>query len=215
MINLTRTAEPAQLTRNKVKQLLVFLTSGKERPHSYQYASQPILNELCAISFYKCYYCERKLSGDPKEVDHFIEISCDRNRALDWDNLFLSCESCNNKMTHLDIPVTDALNPFLHTNAQIEDNLAFEREVIRPRNGSILGANTIKKYKLNSEPIELWRARFLTKFFDELTELDIKCRSEGNRVKTADEIENLLKYSYVDHPFSLMFKMLLRRKGLL
>lgn len=215
MINLVRTAEPQQLVNNKGKQLAAFLASTRDRPHSYQYSGEQIRNELCSISFYKCYYCERKLSGDWKEIDHYIEIACDRTKALDWNNLYLSCDSCNDKIPHNIIPVTDALNPFIHSNEEIEEHLIFERENIRPKNGSLLGANTIKKFRLNSETLELWRSRFLTKFFDEYTDIEKKCKAEGNRSRTANENDNILKYTYPDHPFSLMFKTILKKKGLL
>ncbi len=215
MINLIRIAEPKQLVDNKAAQIAAFLASARVRPYSYQYASAAIRQELCSISFNKCFYCERELSGNTKEVDHYIEISCDRTKALDWDNLFLSCESCNNKINHSLLPVTDALNPFIHTNEQIEEHLTFELDIIRPKNNSVIGMNTIKKFRLNSESSDLWRSRFLNKFFDEFTGLQTKCTVEGNRAMTLVEKEQLLKYSYCSHPFSLMFKIVLRRKGLI
>jgi hypothetical protein len=215
MIQLTRTLEPGQLVRNKATQLANFLASGNKRPHSYQYSSAPIKNELCSISFYKCYYCERKLSGLPKEVDHYIEISCDKTKALDWDNLFLSCDNCNGKIPHNQIAVTDALNPFVNTDVEIEQNITFKLEAINSNNGSMLGLNTIKKFRLDSEQLDLIRARFLNIFFDEMTTIQKKCAEDGNRDMTDDEKNKLRTYSYPDHPFSLMFKVILRKKGLL
>lgn len=155
------------------------------------------------------------MSGNYKEVDHYIEIACDRNKALDWDNLYLSCESCNNKLNHFVIPVTNALNPFLHSNKEIEDNITFELDIIRPKNNSLLGTNTIKKFRLDSESSDLWRARFLNKFFDEFTDLEMQCKADANRDMTVAEKEQLQRYSYPDFPFSLMFKIILRKKGLL
>lgn len=42
----------------------------------------------------KCYLCELSKITNPT-IDHFVPVSQDPSRRLDWDNLFLCCNRCN------------------------------------------------------------------------------------------------------------------------
>lgn len=80
------------------------------RPDSSKYGHQEIRNALYACSFGKCFYCESKLSGDMKEIDHFREVAIIPEQAYTWSNLYLSCNNCNNKINHKEIPVEEVLD---------------------------------------------------------------------------------------------------------
>ena len=214
MIHLTRLPEPKILVQKKAEWLNKFLQSGYARPSNTTYGHTEIRRDLDTISHHKCFYCERLLRGVPKEIDHYIEITCDRTEAFKWENLFLACSNCNDKIPHNVIPVGDALNPFLHTNEQIEEHVTFNSEVIRIKNDSLLGNRTIKKYRLDSDVLEFTRSKFLNKFYEDLLNIRDKC-SQENRFMNEDETEALRKYSYPDHPYSLMFKVILRKRNLL
>ncbi len=77
MISMTRLPEPAILRQKKEKWLAAYLRKleknlGK-RPDSRQYGHKEIRDTLRAMSFHKCFYCERKLSETEDEVDHYID----------------------------------------------------------------------------------------------------------------------------------------------
>ncbi|MEY4937574.1 MAG: hypothetical protein RIS64_3933 [Bacteroidota bacterium] len=76
---LTRLPEPQILVARKKQWLDAFLVSGKPRPDSNKYAHESIRMDLNSMSSYKCFYCETKLKGASKEVDHHVEVSVDKN----------------------------------------------------------------------------------------------------------------------------------------
>jgi len=59
------------------------------------YKSQDVLTKLNAIFHGKRYICETKGLQSPR-VEHRIPHRGDEELIFDWDNLFLSCERCNN-----------------------------------------------------------------------------------------------------------------------
>lgn len=215
MIHLVRTQEPEILKSKKDKWLQTFIESGKKRPPNSQYAHNEIKDGLYGISHRKCFYCERLLKGVNEEVDHQIEVSIDRTKSFVWENLYLCCDNCNGKKNHIEIPINEALDPFVNTDDEIESNITFENEIVRMKDNSEFGEKTITKYKLDSMGLDFVRSQFITKFYEEYTNLLEKTKQEGNREFTQEEIDSIRKYSYRDHPFSLMFKVLLRKKGLI
>ena len=58
----------------------------KARPDSSKYAHKDIRDTLYAMSYGKCFYCETKLSGGNKEVDHFIEVAIEQDDSLSLVN---------------------------------------------------------------------------------------------------------------------------------
>ncbi len=75
------------------------------------------------MSFGKCFYCETKLKGKRKEVDHHIEVTVDDTLSFEWYNLYLSYDNCNNKTPHSIISVYDALNPCSNSDEEIMKHL--------------------------------------------------------------------------------------------
>ena len=49
--------------------------NSKARPDSSKYGNPKIRKNLEDSSYGKCFYCESKLSGASKEIDHFIEVT--------------------------------------------------------------------------------------------------------------------------------------------
>ena len=98
MIHLERLNKPSILVQKEQQWKDDYFNSpDKKRPDSSKYAHNEILEQLTSISFHKCFYCERKLKGVSKEVDHYLEVADEngREKAFEWENLFLSCENCN------------------------------------------------------------------------------------------------------------------------
>ncbi len=214
MIHLERLPEPEILIRKKAEWLKKFLESGKDRPESSTYGHKDIRAQLYSISYNKCFYCERKLSEKESQIDHYIEVAnaAGKDLAFEWNNLFLVCDNCNKKVPHNAIPVENALNPFVYSNDEIEQHITFDVEIIRIKNNSEIGAKTIQKFRLDK--LEHIRLQFYREFTEQYTKILKRTKTE-NREITEDEKEQLKSFSYPDHPFSLMFKVILRKENLL
>lgn len=123
-----------------------FVASGKDRPINKQYGHPEIKEALGRISYHKCFYSEVKFAElSEAQVDHFIEISEDKNKAFEWENLYLSHKESNmGKPSNRVLPNRTCLDPFIDQDAEIEDNLDFEDEIIKGLTEK--GLNTIKNY---------------------------------------------------------------------
>lgn len=213
---LKRLSKPDKLVEKEQEWLDTFLKSGNKRPNSGQYGHKEVRAKLDAMSAQKCFYCEQKLKGKPKEVDHFIEVAdlSGKNLAFAWENLYLACHNCNGKMPHKDIAVTDALNPCLDFDAEIEKHLAFDDETIVSANNSVKGDLTIRKYRLDSDTLDLLRSKMLTNFYKTLAEIEATKNIEGRKEFTQNEKNILRHFEQANQPFSLMFRLLLAKYNL-
>lgn len=186
-----------------------FIASGKLRPDSSKYGHESIRTQLATMSFHKCFYCESKLKLEPREVDHHVEVSIKKELAFVWTNLYLSCDNCNNKVNHDAIPIDTALDPCKNNDAEIQQHLTFEDEMITSVDGSSLGLKTIQKYRLDSELLDKRRSVQLKNFHKVLIEIQKKQITEGRKFLNKNELELLNRFQQIDQPYSLMFKILL------
>jgi uncharacterized protein (TIGR02646 family) len=182
---------------------------GKLRPESRQYAHPDIVDTLAAISHKKCFYCERLLNEAEYEVDHYVEIREEPDKAFAWENLYLSCKGCQGKLTEAIVPRAECLDP-CHPGLDPADHLAFEDEIILPRNDSQRGRQTISKYKLQRADLEIRRSRRLRLFYKTLSDT-WKQQAQQGRSELDDEERALLqRFAAPEAPFSLMFRDLLQ-----
>lgn len=144
MRHIDRAAEPPILKKKKDTWLRDFLASGKDRPESSKYAHPDVLEYLKRMSSCKCFYCESSLKGTPKEVDHHIEVSIDKNKAFCWENLYLACSSCNHKANENRIPSASTLDPCADSDDDIKKHITFDAEQIISVGLSKKGQETIK-----------------------------------------------------------------------
>lgn len=214
MRGIKRLPEPQILVDKKSQWLANFLTSEKKRPDSSKYAHESIKIQLNSMSYNKCFYCETKLKGHVKEVDHYIEVSVNRGLAYEWENLYLSCDSCNNKIPHSIIPVQDALSPCTDTDDKIMMHLTFTDEFIQPMNNSEFGLKTIQKYRLDSEVLDVRRLRSLKSFLKLLREIHLKQVRENRNHLTDEEKNAIDSFKRIDNSFSLMFTVICKEYGL-
>jgi 5-methylcytosine-specific restriction endonuclease McrA len=211
MRHLKRLPAPQILTDKKEEWTHRFLQSNKPRPDSSKYAHDEIRSTLNAMSFHKCFYCERKLKGIPQEVDHYVEVAEAREKAFEWENLCLACSDCNKKLPNRSIPNQATLDPFVYTDEEIMEHITFEDEIIMINQASAVGAQTIRKYKLDSETLDLLRGKYLKEFHKELIKiLESRIREKRSHLN-AQEKSALRRFAQIDHPFSLMFKILLAK----
>lgn len=212
---MQRLATPNILVSNGRRWTDEFVAGQEKRPRSARYAHPDIRIVLDAMSIKKCFYCESKLSGQPKEVDHFVEVAEDRGRSFEWANLYLACNNCNNKLSNIAIPVATVLDPCNHTDDVIEQHLTFDVEQILTVNNSTMGSDTIRKYRLNEEFLDLLRIKQFKIFNDLEHKIKDDMIREQRQAMTAQELATLRGFSDRDRSFSLMFKKLLQRKGYL
>lgn len=208
---IIKRSKPDILIAKENEWLQRFLATGKDRPHNSQYGHHEIQTALYSSSYNKCYYCERELLHIPSEIDHFIEVSENKRLAFKWENLYLSCGNCNDKLPNRDFPVNSVIDPCSTTQSIIEENLTFHNDTIRSRNNTPFSLDTITKYRLNSKVLNYARATALMFFYDKLSELYRKKESEGRIEFNDAEIEFIVSFSNSDSQFSLMFKLLLKK----
>lgn len=209
---IKRLSKPEILEQKEQEWTDKFLKSGKDRPDNSKYGHDDIKSVLFTMSHHKCYYCEQVLKGSKQEIDHFIEVKERKDLAYAWDNLYLACENCNNKLPNRDIAVTEVLNPCVDSDEEIMSHLTFENEQIiflTPK-----GESSIKKYKLSSEKLDFLRGKFLIAFYKKLSHLH-NLRATENRKLTLEETKSLQEFAQIDRPFSLLFKIILKKYGLL
>lgn len=211
MRGLQRLPEPQILINRKNTWLTSFLASGKKRPDSSKYAHNSIKVQLNSTSFNKCFYCETKLKGKRKEVDHHIEVSVNPDLSYEWTNLYLSCDNCNNKIPHSTISINDTLNPCSNTDEEIMEHLTFEDEFIEAKNNSQLGLRTIQKYRLDTEIVDTRRLKSLKIFYKFILEIKENQINEGRDGLTDEEINAINGFKAINHSFSLMFSVLIEK----
>lgn len=182
----------------------------KARPDNSKYAHKQITDTLYAMSYGKCFYCETKLSGDNKEVDHYVEVARDHSKAYDWENLYLACTNCNDKLNNEIIPVTEALDPCKDSDEEIKRCITFEREQICSVDESVKGLNTIKKFKLNTDLLDLKRSRWLNKLLLDASRIHSRMVAEGRQQATEEERRVIRRYMSPEQPYSLMCEVFIK-----
>lgn len=217
MRTLSRPPEPAILTKNKARWTEAYLkkrqASPASRPPSSQYRHVEIRETLAAMSFRKCFYCERRLAESEGEVDHVMEVAERPDLAFAWENLCWACRECNRKkQPNARIPLADCLDPCNNIDLP-EDHLSFEDEYIRSRYGSFKGSQTIRKYHLDREQLNYLRVKQLREFDRLLRAIRERQLREGRPGITKLEREFVLSFGQPAHAFSLMFQVYLAELG--
>lgn len=215
MIPLTRGAPPTILADKAEEWTRKYLerrqTNPSLRPPKAQYRHDEVLLELRRMSGGKCFYCERKLADAEQEVDHHVEVAERPELAFDWWNLYLACPQCNrDKTPNAQVPCTSCVDP-CSRGAQPVEHLTFVDERIEPLGDSAQGRNTIRKYRLDRQDLDLARARAIREFDKALDAVRQRQIAEGR--KSFSDADRALLWAFTDpaRPFSLMMAVLLRR----
>lgn len=182
------------------------------RPDSSKYGHKKIREMLDACSYHKCFYCESRLKGELKGIDHFVEVSLAPELAFKWENLYLSCSNCNDKIPHNVIPVEQVLDPCRSSDEEIQANITFEDECICSCPGSEIGLRTIQKFRLNSDSLDLKRGKKLREIMKEALDIKDEMIKSGRQHFNEDEKKVLLSFMQPDQPYSLMSKVFLRKR---
>jgi uncharacterized protein (TIGR02646 family) len=153
------------------------------------YGHQEVKEALIALQNDKCCFCERRVSaGEPGHIEHYRPKGGykkdDKSKlvkpgyywlAYDFQNLFLSCNRCNTSYKKNYFPLVDETKRVTnHTGVianeeplilsptdNVASHLTFEQEIIKPKNNSMKGEETIKRTGLNRKPLADDRLMFL------------------------------------------------------
>lgn len=128
--------------------------TGKPNLKYFNLLKKKILNELIKENKGKCSYCGKDLTGrETGEIDHFYPRSKYPKLVFDWNNLFLSCRTCN--MLKGDRIPENIINP---SEDEPSNNLRMnEHGVLIPKTDK--GINTINMFDLNSKDLIEQRLR--------------------------------------------------------
>lgn len=183
----------------------------KARPDSKKYGHPKIREMLNSCSHGKCFYCETIIKDDMQEIDHFKEVALAPELAYTWENLYLSCHKCNDKIAHDAIPVEKVLDPCKDSDEEIKKNITFDDECICVRHGSEKGLSTIKKFHLDSDILDLKRCRRLKLLLKEIVQVKDSRSKDMKQDFTDQEKERLLMFTEHNQPYSLMCEIYLRK----
>ena len=153
------------------------------------YGDLTVKDTLINLQNDKCCFCERKVSaGEPGHIEHFRPKSGykkdDKAKlvkpgyywlAYDFENLFFSCNRCNTSYKKNYFPlVNETLRATNHTMIVSKEDpliispsqnatahLVFNKEIIKPKNKSPKGKETIKRTGLNRKALLDDRLQFL------------------------------------------------------
>ena len=212
MRHVERCNMPPVLDRNGDRWLKEFKASGAERPDSSKYAHSEVREYLKNMSHSKCFYCENPLKGRPSEVDHHIEVSVDKDKAFEWENLYLSCHKCNHKQNEFRIASAKTLDPCSDSDDEIKRHLTYNRELILPVGNSVKGNETIKKYHLDREELDYLRIKQLRKVDEAIEDVDSQMIADRRQRMTVEEKNKLLSFTLSSQPFSYMCEVYLRNR---
>ncbi|WP_165927214.1 HNH endonuclease [Sphingomonas sp. BK235] len=108
-----------------------------------RYNHKEIKDRLIEETSAKCAYCESKiLHVSPGDIEHVQPKSADVTRTFQWDNLTLSCSSCNNnKRNH-----SGVVDPY---NDVIGDHFQFLGPMMFPVSANTKAVFTERQLKLN------------------------------------------------------------------
>jgi len=213
MVPLVRGPTPRVLVEKGPAWTKKYLADPNKRPDHRCYGHVEVRVELRRMSSHKCFYCERRLAEVEQEVDHYVEVAERPQDAFTWSNLYLSCGSCNGgKAPNATHPVTACVDPC--ASVPIPDaHLTFECERIEPRDGSMVGRATIRKYNLDRDDLDLMRSKALGELRDALIAIQQVMIREGRKEFSDAERSLLRLFGDPIRPFSLMMSIYLRRLG--
>ena len=95
------------------------LEKEKAKP-SGTYRTEAVTNALSLMFAHKCYLCEQKGLSD-LQIEHLVPHRGERDLMFDWNNLFLSCDHCNNIKNDKYTPILDC------TKIDVDKRIVFRR----------------------------------------------------------------------------------------
>lgn len=156
------------------------------------YNTEEVNKALGLMFAHKCYLCEQKNLSD-MQIEHFVPHRKNRELMFAWENLFLSCDHCNNIKNDKFTPILDC------TKVAIDEKIVFRRHKelfkadkfeIVPLDDSNETQNTVsllKEVYYGSTAQKIEEAKIIRKrVSDELNEFE-RCMTEYNLADGEDK----------------------------
>lgn len=216
MIKLTKIEEPDILKENSFKWSEEYLNCIKNnvKPSNtikYRYREKSIKEQILIETYGKCAYCESKVGHVcPGDIDHILPKNKNARPELyvNWENLTLSCETCNRNGKKDYFDENDPLiNPY---DDNPEEHLIAAGPFIYNKPGDRKGYITTKILDLNRiSLIERRKERI-----ENINNLLDKWASEKNKHIKAILEEQLIKEASCDKEYSFIIKSYLQNLGI-
>jgi len=152
MISLTKSEKPPVLVEKAqewTRDILEKIAGGMKVGDAVgaRYNHPDIKKRLLEETFDKCAYCESKIThiayGD---IEHITAKKVDPSLAVDWDNLTIACDKCNQKKSDND----GVIDPYSDDPGE---HLLFLGPILRARPTSGIGQLTERLLDLNRVPL--------------------------------------------------------------
>lgn len=165
MISLQKLAKPQILERNEVawqNTIVTKLAAGQmpTKAEKSRYRHADIKATLIQETHGKCAYCESKLlhihHGD---VEHIFPKSLAPERTVEWENLTLACEICNQNKSNSDPLLERIIDPYV---TDPSNHILFGGALVFPR-GTVEGESTRTLLDLNRGELSERRKEHLEK----------------------------------------------------
>ncbi|MGE8019349.1 HEPN domain-containing protein [Peribacillus frigoritolerans] len=154
MLQIDKERQPELFNDERfIKEKQIYLTSLKKEEKVSFIIFRKFQRELKQLlieeSQSRCVYCEEPIAiSSFGTIDNYYPKSIYPHLALDWDNLFLSCEYCNFTKGRLD-PKKEGELIILHPAYDDIQSHIFENEIGQLKGKSEKAVNTISLLKLN------------------------------------------------------------------
>ncbi|WP_179275755.1 HNH endonuclease [Rhodococcus sp. 06-418-5] len=128
------------------------------KPLPAPWRNKEIRRVLTKETFERCAFCESELLAVAfGHIEHIEPRVIYPEKVVDWENLTLSCERCNNAKLDYHSEITPLVNPYIDDP---EDYLRFIGDLVLPIPGSDRAIMTVRKYGLfRVQLVGLRRAR--------------------------------------------------------
>lgn len=189
-----------QKSRTTHEKRMLIISKGayiESKDFSKRYKINDIRDSLSSIYKGKCAFCEQKI--EQYHVEHYRPKSIYYWLAFSWDNLLLSCPTCNQfKDTHFDIDGVVALFDRTDQNIKIINNSSASYDLIeRPRmvNPEVTDSTGMLRFQKNGK-IESDNPRFV--YTIEKCHIDRKSLNDRRR-SILDRLKEHLRDIAIQH----------------
>lgn len=206
MISLRKLNAPDILVRNKEywDEQYEKYRNGEDVPRNIKTKyRKPEIKDVIKIETHdKCAYCECKVPhSQPGDIEHIVPKSVDPTLIFDWENLTLSCRTCNHsKHTYYD-PEVPLINPYRHNP---EDHLEATGPLVLAKTRDNIGETAQTILRLNRNALLEQRAERILKvkkLIDHYLSEDDKTRKRLLKIQLLQETEPDKEFSFVIKKF--------------
>lgn len=180
------------------------IKSGSKKPTRWR--DKRIRSALNDETAERCVYCDSDmLSVCFGDVEHIKPRSIYPAGVVEWSNLTLACQRCNNAKSDYHSDVEPILNPYVDDPLE---HLIFAGDLIYHKFGSIIGYTTVTQLKLSRKELVAARKRRLDLIATQLRNIEVAPNQE-----IASTLREMLLEDYKAGEFRNSVRSLLSIQG--